>query len=162
MRILKVFKILTFISALVFCIWGLLRLERGIEFDRNCVQYIREATYANSIEAAKENLEVAISYAEDHNLTEGVVSIFFKQPKNDIGYWYKNMTEAYSELEAINENTPFSKQESTLIDIRETLTNSTIPDGISIYPNNVLYFWVGLVSFILMCVFKLIVYIIDH
>ena len=95
-------------------------------------------------------------------MTEGVVSIFFKQPKNDIGYWYKNMTDAYSMLEAINENTPFSKQESTLMDIRETLTNSTIPDGISIYPNNVLYFWVGLVSFILMCVFKLIVYIIDH
>lgn len=162
MRISKLFKILTFISALVFCIWGLLRLERGIEFDRNCIQYIRKATYATSVEAAKENLEVAISYAKEHNLTEGIVSIFFKQPKNDIGYWYKNMTDAYSKLEAINEDTPFSKQEITLINIREKLTNITIPDGISIYPNNVLYFWVGLVSFIFMCVFRLIVCIIDH
>lgn len=155
-----VFLVLTIVAALLFCGWGVARTVKAISFDQNCGQYLKRAADANSIEMAKEELGIAISYAEAHNLTQGTVSIFLHQPKNDIGYWYKNMKTAYEELENVPEDTSMMEKTNILMKLRETLTDEgesgievTIPDGISIYPNNVSYFWWSIISLVAMCIF---------
>lgn len=84
------------------------------------------------------------------------MSIFLHQPNNDIGYWYKNLTEAYEKLEKLPKDATSLEKTNILMKLRETLTDEeekgvsvTIPDGISIYPRNVLYYWWGLLSGIL-------------
>lgn len=154
----KFFLAFAIIATMVFGAWTTVRIVEGVQFDVNCQQHLKRAADANTVETAKEELAKAISYAEAHNLTEGVVSVFIKQPKNDIGYWYKNMTEAYSELENLSEDASSLEKTNVLMKLRETLTDEdedgisiTVPDGISIYPNNVMYFCWGLLSFIACC-----------
>lgn len=151
----KTFMVFAIIATIVFGAWSTVRIVKGVQFDNNCTQYLKRAADANTVERAKEELEKAISYAEKNNLTEGVVSIFLHQPKNDIGYWYQNMTEAYDELENLPEDATSLEKTNVLMKLRETLTDETesgvsvtIPDGISIYPGNVAYFWWGLLSII--------------
>ena len=141
------------IATIVFCAWSTVRIVKFVQFDMNCTQYIKRAADANTVELAKEELAKAISYAEKNNLTEGVVSIFLHQPKNDVGYWYKNMTQSHSELDKLSVNATSLEKSNVLMRLREALTDNnesgvsvTIPDGISIYPKNVLYFWWGLIS----------------
>ncbi len=154
------FMVLAIIATMVFGAWGTVRIVNAVEFNTNCKQYLKRAADANTVETAKEELAKAISYAEDNNLTEGVVSIFLRQPKNDVGYWYKNMTEAYEELENLPEDATSLEKTNVLMKLRETLTDETdsgvsvtVPNGISIYPNNVAYFWWGMLSFILALLF---------
>lgn len=149
----KIFMAFAIIATIVFGAWATVRIVKGVQFDMNCTQYIKRAADANTIELAKEELAKAISYAEENNLTEGVVSIFLHQPSNDVGYWYKNMTEAYTELEKLPEDASSLEKTNVLMKLRETLTDEkesgvsvTVPDGISIYPSNVLYFWWGTLS----------------
>ena len=149
----KIFMVFAIIATIVFGAWVTVRSVKDVQFSMNCTQYIKRAADANTVETAKEELSKAISYAEENNLTEGVVSIFFHQPKNDIGYWYKNMTESYSELENLSEDATSLEKTNVLMKLRETLTDETekgvsvtVPGGISIYPSNILYFWWGLLS----------------
>lgn len=126
----------------------------------NCTQYLKRAADANTVETAKEELEKAISYAEEKKLTDGVVSIIFHQPKNDIGFWYKNMKEAYAELENLPDDASSLERTNVLMKLRESLTDDTesgisvtVPDGISIYPYNVGYCLWGLFSTIAAIIF---------
>ncbi len=149
----KILMVFAIIATIVFGAWSTVRIVKFVQFETNCSQYIKRAADANTVETAKKELAKAISYAEENNLTEGIVSIFLHQPKNDLGYWYKNMTEAYTELENLPEDATSLEKTNVLMKLRETLTDEsesgvtvTIPEGISIYPSNVSYFWWGLLS----------------
>lgn len=156
----KIILLLAIVSTVVACIWGTVRVVNAVQFNNGCTQYLKRAADANTVERAKEELDIAISYAEDHNLTEGIVSIFMQQPKNDIGFWYQNMTESYEELDKLPENATSLEKTNVLMKLRETLTDEsedgtevTVPNGISIYPNNVVYFWWGAISILASCAF---------
>lgn len=151
------YLVLAIIFSLIFCGWMVVRIVAAIQFNINCEEYIKRAADANTIEMAKEELAKAIDYTEQNNLTEGIVSIFLKNPKNDVGFWYDNMVAAYEELDNLPEDSEPLEKTNVLMKLRESLTDSssgntevTCPDGISIYPNNVLYFWWSIGSFILM------------
>lgn len=154
--------VMAIIFTLSFLAWGTVRIVDAVQFNMGCEQYLKRAADANSVEMAKDQLKTAIDYAESEGLTEGIVSIILKQPKNDIGFWYDNMKKSYEELEKVDENTSQLERTNILMKLRESLTDSsedgtvvTIPDGISIYPNNVAFFWWGLASVILACTFWL-------
>ena len=154
----KIFKVFAIIATIAFSAWVIIRTVKEVQFNMNCSQYIERATNANTVETAKEELAKAISYAEENDLTKGIVSIFFHQPQNDVEYWYKNMTESYAELEKLPEDATSIEKTNVLMNLRETLTDQegvsvTIPSGISIYPNNVAYFLWGLLSGIFGLVF---------
>ena len=119
----KVFMALAVIATIASGSWATVRIVKSEQFDKNCIQYIKRAADANSVELAKSELEKAISYAEENNLTEGVVSIFFHQPKNDIGYWYQNITEIYEKLENFPEDATSLEGTNVLMNLRETLTD---------------------------------------
>ena len=151
----KLLTVLTIIALASFVAFSTVRIVKLVQFETGCTQYIKRAADANTVETAKEELEKAISYAEENNLNDGVVSIFLHQPKNDIGYWYQNMQEAYAELENLPEDTTSLEKTNVLMKLRETLTDEgsegvevTFPEGIELYPNNIIYFWWGLISFV--------------
>lgn len=159
-RVSTVFLVLAIVFTLLFCTWGVVRIVEATSFEMNCEAYIKRAADANTVELAKTELTKAIEYAEANNLTHGIVSIILKNPENDIGFWYENMKAAYAELEALPEDASSLEKTNVLMKLRESLTdadddgvNITVPDGISIYPNNVMYFWWAMLSFILACAF---------
>lgn len=160
MKALRVCIFLLLISFACFVSWGAVRAVKAIQFNQNCIQYIKRAADASSVELAKEELAKVINYCEKNDLTEGVVSIILSQPKNDVGYWYKNLTTAYAELDSLAEDASSVERTNMLMKIRETLTDAeesgvevTYPNGISVYPNNVGYFLWAILSLVGMVAF---------
>ncbi|MBQ2836353.1 MAG: hypothetical protein IJE68_05930 [Clostridia bacterium] len=148
--------ILAILSTLAFGAWATVRIIKAVSFNLNCEQYLKRAADANTVELAKKELEKAISYAEEHGLTDGVVSIFLNQPSNDLGFWYQNLVVSLEELENLPEDASALEKTNVLMKLRETLGDQgesefeiTIPSGISIYPDNVAYFWWAIISIIL-------------
>jgi len=150
----KIFLILSIIFTLIFIPFMTMAIIKSVQFGFNCEAYIKRAADANTIEMAKAELAKAIEYAEENDLTEGIVSIFLKNPKNDLEFWYNNMKAAYEELEELPEDSTPLEKTNVLMKLRESLTDNdssngttvTMPEGISLYPNNVLYFWWGIIS----------------
>jgi len=141
---------------LVFVVWAIIRIVSYVQFNLGCGQYLQRAATANSISLASSNLDTAIKYLEDHNLTSGQVSIILKQPKNDITYWYSNLKSAQTELKNMKPDATQLEVSNELMKIKETLVSTTssgesliVPDGIEIYPHNVSLFWMCLISGVL-------------
>ena len=145
----------------VFIIWCVIRIANAVSFDLECKAYLQRAAAANTVELAKPELAKAIEYAEQNNLTSGIVSIFLKNPTNDIGFWYGNMKASYEELDKIADDATALEKTNVLMKLRETLTDRdssggtkiTVPEGIAIYPNNVVYFWLCIFTVAGICVF---------
>ena len=157
----KTFLIISIISTLLFGSWATVRIVKSVQFNFDCQAYLKRAANANTIELAKTELGKAIEYVESNNLTKGVVSVFLKNPANDIGFWYQNMKLAYEELDALPENTSSLEKTNVLMKLRESLTDNDstgatsviTPSGITIYPNNMMYFVWSMFSIIAATVF---------
>jgi hypothetical protein len=127
-------------------IWLIVRIVAGVSFSIDCSGHIKRAADANTIELAKQELVTVIKYCDDHALTSGVVSIFLKQPKNDVGFWYQNLSSSLNELNKLDTNSSQLEKTNVLMKLRETLTDQgetlsiTAPKGITIYPHNISFF----------------------
>jgi len=158
---LKPMLFLAIVSTLIFGGWATARIIKAVEFNLNCEAYIKRSANANTIELAKKELATSIDYIEKNNLTRGVVSIFLKNPTNDIEFWYQNLKAAYEELDNLNEDATALEKTNVLMKLRESLTDREsgggtkviVPSGITIYPDNSLYFWWCTLSTILMTAF---------
>lgn len=141
--------------------WFVAKSVKENVFVFGCESYLKLAADASTIEMAKPQLDKAIKYLEDHNLTIGIVSVFFKNPTNDIGFFYRNLKAAQAELEKANPNITQLEESNLLMRLRKTLledgksTVVTCPNGISVYPNNKVYFWWGIISLFFTIVFWL-------
>ena len=148
--------LLTILFTVVFLAWAVIRIVASYQFSVGCGQYLQRAATANSISLASSNLDNAISYLESRNLTSGQVSIFLKQPMNDITYWYSNLKSAQTELKNMKPDATQLEVSNELMKIKETLMTSDsrgekliTPEGIEIYPYNALLFWISAISGIL-------------
>lgn len=120
--------------------YATLRTVKALQFYTNCKSYIHRATNAMNIETSKTELAKAIDYIEQNNLTEGSVHIFFKNPSNDVGFWYNTLKTAYTELDTFPEDATQLEKSNFMMRMHESFHEVGIPEGISIYPNNILYF----------------------
>ncbi len=77
------------ISCTPFCLWAGARILNNIQFDRGCEGHLKRAADANTIAVAIPEVDKALKYIEDNDLTEGYTSILYNTPDEDIGYWYK-------------------------------------------------------------------------
>jgi hypothetical protein len=142
-----IFGILLMVPLAILLTW---RIVCSVSFGIDCGGYLKRAADANTIEIAQSQLNIAIKYLEEHNLTTGYCSIFLKQPKNDIGFWYNNLKASSKELASISPTATQLEKTNVLMKLRETLldqgesTTITGPDGISIYPENKMFFWLGI------------------
>jgi hypothetical protein len=163
-----IFVTLGILFTISLLVWGGIRIVRTIDFNFNCANYLKRAADANTVEMAKPNLDKAIKYLEDRNLTSGIVSIFFQNPANDIGYFYQNLKASQAELEKVNPNISQLEESNLLMKLRETLVDEgdsvkiTSPAGLSIYPNNVAFFLWAILSLIGVIVFFILAYVEDY
>lgn len=115
-------------------------------FGIGCGQYLERAANATNIQLAKENLDTAIKYLDDHKLTTGYSSIFWDTPSADIGYWYKNLKTTSEELSKVPANASQLEQSNVLLKLRETILSHgdqgdyvIQPDNIGIHPYGRVY-----------------------
>ena len=132
--------VLILISIVIFG----MRISKGIELKQNVTGYLKRAADANTINLAEEELSKAIGYLESNDLTSGYTSILWKTPDEDIEFWYRNLKASQVELQNLNSESALEKT-NVLIKLRETLvdqgekTKVTVPQGLSVYPNNKLW-----------------------
>lgn len=141
---------------LPFLFWSGTRIVKSYQFNVGCTQHMARAAHANTIDLATKEMQIVATYMENHNLTSGIVSIFFHQPSNDVGFWYSNMKQSLEELQNIKPDASQLERSNVLMKLRETLlqqgesgSSVIVPDGISIYPNNVAYFMWAILGLIL-------------
>lgn len=153
--VVVILAVLSVASTLSLVAWAGIRVVKAVKMNFDCITYVKRAADASTVEIAKNELAKAIQYAEENALTEGIVSIVLEDPSNDVGFWYNNMKEAYKELDQLPENTTSMEKTNVLMKLRESLIDEgngvTHPLGISIYPNNVFYFWWAMISLIATC-----------
>lgn len=128
----------------IFCVVFVIVLQ--IKLEQSCVGHLKRAADANTIERAQQELDVAIKYLENNNLTDGYTSILYRTPDEDINYWYNNLKESNDELLVIIniDSTTNLEKSNQLIKLRETLLDNTdssgdvvtYPAGLSRYPHN--------------------------
>lgn len=130
------------------------RISKNIEIKQNLTGYIKRASIANTIDLAKTELKIAVTYLEEKNLTSGYTSILWKTPDEDISFWYKNLRESLTELENLKSESALEKS-NVLLKLRESLLSSgksssvIVPEGLSVYPNNKLWAFLSLLALIL-------------
>lgn len=115
------------------------------KFNTRFQQYIERAANANTISLAKGNLDIAILYLENNNLTNGVVSVILHQPCNDIGYYYSNLKSAQKELNNTSYLATQLETSNILLKLHETLLGNIQgempgPNGMARYPYNRIIF----------------------
>ena len=144
-----------FISIIVFIltlISPILTTIKSIQFDRKCGGYLKQAADANSVELAERQLNLAIDYIEQHELTSGYTSVLWNTEDENIEYWYNNLKQCQKELAATKDNSTLEntnvlmKLRESLTDVDQNGTTLTIPYGISRYPNNLLYGILNIIS----------------
>ncbi len=146
-------KVIGTLFCFPFIIWAVIRVILYYSFSIHCGGHMELAGSANSIELAKQEMGLVVKFAVDNQMTSGYTSVFFNTPDEDVGFWYSNMKSSLEELEAINPDASNLEKSNVLIKLRETVahhskdgTRITVPEGISVFPNNVGFFWFGMVS----------------
>lgn len=116
----------------------------NIQFNQNCAGYLKQAADANTVELAKERIDLAVDYIEMNALVYGYTSVLWKTESENVEYWYKNIKACQRELEQCKNASQLEKS-NVLLKVRESLTDNgkdgtelILPYGISRYPNNVL------------------------
>jgi hypothetical protein len=135
---------------------------KNVHLEQNCTGYLKRAADANTVETAQEQLQRAIYYLEENNITSGYTSVLWKTPDEDIHFWYKNLKQSEAELSKVDSTTSALEKTNLLMKLRETLLdngkkgdNLTYPDGLSRYPNNSM--WGVLLTFALISVLVFVV-----
>lgn len=146
---------LTLCTFLCIAVWGIY-IVCGITFNVNCKGHLKRAADSNTVEMAKQELDVALSYLEKEGLTDGYTSVIYKTPDEDIGFWYSNLKAASEELGTIDSDATILEKSNALMKLRETLLDQgeksetvTVPDGISRYPYNGILGTLMLISLLL-------------
>ncbi|WP_299434315.1 hypothetical protein [uncultured Aquimarina sp.] len=135
-----------------FVIFGV-RISKSVQFKQNVSGYLKRAADANTIELANEELTKVIDYLESNNITSGYTSMLWETPDEDIGFWYKNLKASQTELQNLKSNSALERT-NVLIKLRETLvdtgerTKVTVPKGLAVYPNNMLWGILMLTAFL--------------
>lgn len=134
--------ILTILSLSVFVVV----IVKSISLKQNCTGYLKRAADASTVETASKQLDIAISYLEENNLTSGYTSVLWKTPDEDIEFWYNNLKSAQCELSKVDSATSTLEKTNLLMKLSESLTDNSdicddliVPIGLSRYPHNLLF-----------------------
>lgn len=118
---------------------------RSIEFNRNCGGHLERAASASSVDIAVKELTTAITYLEDNGMTEGYTSVLYTTPGEDVGFFYRNLVSARTELMTLPAGSTQLEKTNTLMKLRETLIYQAggeagekldMPSGMSRFPHN--------------------------
>ena len=141
----------------LFLTWAGVRIYDNVMFNIHCGDYLKRAADSNSIELAESNLAMVTAYAESNSLTSGNTGLFWNSPSNDVGFWYNNVKTSLAEVRKVRaqpdatdleRSNVLIKLEKTMLDQGKDGSSVVVPGGISIFPNNLGFFWWAVLSFI--------------
>jgi hypothetical protein len=126
---------------------------RWYDFKTGCGDYLKLAGDAPTVERAHGFLTTAIAYVDDRGLTNGNSAFFLHTPKNDLRVWSGQLRGGCDTLAGILEReaaVPGSvsqlEQDNALMKLREVLldqgssgTKLTLPDNITVYPDQIAF-----------------------
>lgn len=148
-------KLLGVLLVVPILMWGIMRFVKSQQFEINCGGHLERAASANSVELADTELKSALQYMEENHLTQGNTGCLWSVPSNDVGFWYNNIKSAQTELSTLPANATPLEKTNVLIKLRESIMHHSdnsdklnCPDGISVFPSNMLYavfFWIGII-----------------
>ena len=141
------FALLTAACGLLLLAWGGIRVVKKIKFGINVSGHLKRAADSNTPQRAAEELETALASMKAQNMTDGYTSILWRAPHEDVGFWYKNLSEALEELKELPEDATPLEKSNMLMKLRETILDDTSeggvtvtsPKGISIFPYNTVF-----------------------
>lgn len=142
-------KFMGFMIALLLCApffgWMTTRIVQSVLFDRNVEGHLKRAADANTINLAEKELAIAVSYLKENKMISGYTSVLWTTPDEDVGFWYTNLAASFEELRNVPKEATQLEKSNILIKLRETLIDHgqsltvTAPEGISIFPHNMIY-----------------------
>ena len=136
--------------------WTGLRVYKAIVFKIECEGHMKRAADANTVELARQEMEIVVNYLEKNGMTNGYTSILYRTPDEDVGFFYQNMKASLTELKNLRADATSLEKSNVLIKLRETLLDEnkgnatvTVPPGISVFPYNAAYAISGVILGIL-------------
>lgn len=138
---------------------GIVSGVKYIQYTISIEGYLKRAGDSNSVELAQDNLRKALGVIEERGMTSGNTGVLWHSPGNDVSFWYANLKTSLDELSTLNPEATSLEKSNMLMKLRETLLDEgenisiTAPAGISVYPNNALFFWWGWGSLVLASMF---------
>ncbi|MCR4311727.1 MAG: hypothetical protein NUV56_00420 [Candidatus Uhrbacteria bacterium] len=145
-----------FLAFLPFIAWMIFRGHAGITYGQDVSGHLGRASNANTVELAKQELNVALKNMEERGYTEGYTSTLWKTPNEDVGFWYTNIKAARDNLVALPPDADHLTVSNELMKLRETLISHgsegedvTDPSGIAVFPANSLiaaWGWISLLG----------------
>lgn len=134
-----------------FLLWAGVRVYKSQYFDNHCAHHITRSIQEHKVlEHSINELNIAINYVEQHNLTTGYTSVFDYSADDDIDIFYRGLIEKRNYIQKLKDRDTELNSFIEFTEMRGYTGQSVhIPDGISIYPYNVLYFIFSIVSGIL-------------
>lgn len=156
------------LSLLALMILGGIRVYASIEFDIAIGNHIERAATSPDPAIASDELGAAIVGVQAQGLTSGNTGIFFRKPVNDLGFWYQRLVDSRTILQALPKHDSALEISNTMMRVHESITEGgakggteiVCPDGISIYPNNALFFW-GFLLALLFLIGSMIAIVVD-
>jgi len=134
---LAILFFISFIGALVFSIYC------SETYDNGCGYHVQAAAHATDVATAVTELQVAITYLEENNLTTGDTGVLWVSYHENLNIMYKNLTDQLDELKALPTDTPSEKTAVILIKLKDKLLNDygCVEDApaIEVYPYNGLW-----------------------
>lgn len=127
---------------------------KEVNFNWGCGDYLSRACNASTPELAAANLDQALAYMQAHDMTSGNTGVIWKQPANDVGYWYRNVLAVRDEVGTLSPSASPLERSNVLMKLRESLSDGgprgqtlAAPSLIAWWPHNtaiVLWGWVAI------------------
>jgi len=140
--------ILAFFCMTLWIGWSIWRAFQSYNFEVACGGHLKRAADANNVELAKQELEVALKYMNEHNLTKGNTAVMFPTPATDVEFWHNNLSDSLKDLKNVSSDATPLEKSNLLMKLRETLIDHgekgdhvTVPASIDVFPNVAAQFW---------------------
>jgi len=114
---------------------------QSMELDRCCLQHLRLAANASTVDMAESQLRTAISWLERHKGKTGSTALIYRTPDTDYGYWLANLKASADELRQLGPDSTQTDRTNTLLKLRETIMDNdasgsyvAVPENLATFP----------------------------
>lgn len=144
----KIFYVLFFICVISLFFSIAIPINRQSIFDKCFVNHVKRGIDSLNLDIAKKELDKAIKYLNDNNLTNGSTSIFSGDSENDLESYYNWIKEVYKYIKYFPSNASKVERLKYFKELENIESTINIPKGMAMYPYNKLFFIWIMLSFI--------------
>ena len=148
--------VLAIVGAILSFSWSTIRVVGCINYEREVEGHLKRAADANQPQLVLDEIKTALDGMEKRGLCNEIesnpkvkcyTSVVYRTPNEDISFWRTNIMQTVADLENLPAESSHLEVSNTLMKVRETLLDGgrtvTEPAGVSIYPDNTVWAWIG-------------------